>query len=70
MKRSKRHSIYSFAAIVLLAVMLQWTLQQSLNAQEAAKPAEDANEEKIETDLLEMYKTNKSIFRVWGYFFR
>lgn len=57
MKRSKRHPIFSFAAIVLLAVMLQWTLQQSLNAQEAAKPAEEANAEKIETSLIEMYKT-------------
>ena len=54
MKRSKKHLISSFAAIVLFAVALQWMLQQPLNAQEAA---EEANAEKVETSLIEMYKT-------------
>ena len=57
MKRSKRHLISSFAAVVLLVVVLQWTLQQSLDAQEAAEPTEKANVEKVETSLIEMYKT-------------
>ncbi len=57
MKRSKKHLISSFAAIVLFAVALQWMLQQPLNAQETKAAAEGANVEKVETNLRQMYKT-------------
>ena len=56
-KQIKIHLIMPFAAIALLAAVLQLTLQQPLNAQEIAAATEDANAEKIETSLIEMYKT-------------
>jgi len=57
MKRSKKHLISSFAAIVLFTVALQWVLQQPLNAQGTDEADEEANVEKVETSLIEMYKT-------------
>ena len=56
-KQIKIHLIMPFAAIALLAAVLQLTLQQPLNAQEIAAATEDANAEKVETSLIEMYKT-------------
>ena len=57
MKRSKLHLIPSFIAVLLFAIALQWTLAQPLNAQETTEAAEEANAEKVETSLIEMYKT-------------
>lgn len=57
MKRSKKHLIPSFVAIALFAVVLQWMLYQPLHAQEADESAEEANADKVETSLIEMYKT-------------
>ena len=56
-KRTTLHLITPLAVVALLAAVLQLTLQQPLNAQEIAAATEDANAEKIETSLIEMYKT-------------
>ncbi len=56
-KRTTLHLITPLAIVALLAAVLQLTLQQPLNAQEIAAATEDANAEKIETSLIEMYKT-------------
>jgi len=57
MKQSKRQLISSFVAILLVAIALQWTLQQPLYGQEDKNADEPENAEKVETSLIEMYKT-------------
>ncbi|MGK0176713.1 MAG: biopolymer transport protein ExbB [Lentimonas sp.] len=57
MKRSKLQLITPFAAIALFAVVLQLTLHQPLNAQGTATANNEATVEKVETSLIEMYKT-------------
>ena len=57
MKRSKLNLIPSFIAALLFAIALQWTLAQPLNAQDTTEAPEEANVEKVETSLIEMYKT-------------
>jgi biopolymer transport protein ExbB len=56
-KQTTLHLITTLAVIALFAAVLQLTLQQPLNAQEIATETENANAEKVETSLIEMYKT-------------
>ena len=56
-KRTILNLIRSLAAAALLAVVLQLTLQQTLNSQEITAGTDEANTEKVETSLIEMYKT-------------
>lgn len=56
-KQTTLHLITPLAAIALFVAVLQLTLYQPLNAQEIAAATDEANAEKVETSLIDMYKT-------------